>query len=123
MGANRIKKQKPLMVDGNPYLYWVRELDYDKDGAVPLRVVVRADFGARSFCTITGLTNRARWHDYPDTCEGTPVALTPHVVCNLIRHAHAEGWTPNVLRTNIELCIDNSFLVEFGRDVKRNSDA
>ncbi len=104
----RRTRPKPLIVDGEPYLYWIRELRYDSNGAVPLRVVVRADFGTRSFCTINGLSNREYWHDYPDWNPAACISLTPGVVCQLIRYTRTQGWEPTESRTNVVFSLDNS---------------
>lgn len=101
---------KRLEIDGNPYIYWVRALPYDETDAVPLRVVIRADFGNRSTCTFTGLKNRERWHDYPNWNQELTIAITPKVVCDLVHYAHGVGWEPLSDRANLTLVVDNAIL-------------
>lgn len=112
----RRERQKPVIVDGFPYLYWIREMPYDKLDAVPLRIVFRADFGHRSFCTITGLTNREYWHDFPIWNPDVTIAVTPRVVCNLIRYARTQGWDPVGTSANYSLATDNASLAFIRND-------
>jgi hypothetical protein len=112
----RRQRQKPVIVDGEPYLYWIRELPFDDADAVPLRVVLRADFGTRSFCTITGLTNREYWHDFPIWDPDVTISVTPKVVCNLIRFARTQGWNPVSTRTNFSIATDNASLSSIRED-------
>jgi hypothetical protein len=108
--STRKSNPKRLEINGIPYIYWVRELPYDDTGAVPLSVVIRADFGTRSTCTFTGLKNRERWHDYPNWNQELAIAVTPKVVCDLVHFAHGAGWDPSGVRANLTLEIENSLL-------------
>ena len=105
----RKSNPKQLNIDGNSYIYWVRELPYDDTDAVPLNVVIRADYGSRSTCTLIGIRNRERWHDYPNWNPESVIAITPKVIRDLIHYAHRAGWDPASNRANLTLEIDNSF--------------
>lgn len=121
--STRKTNPKRLVIQGNAYIYWVRQLPHDESGAVPLHVVVRADFGTRSTCTITGLHNRERWHDYPDWNHESVIAITPKVVCDLIHYAHNAGWNPSDVRTNLTFEVDNSFLSRSSAPESTDKDA
>lgn len=82
-------KQKRLVVDELPYIACVSENGHTEDGGVKLRVIVQADYGYESLCMIAGMVNRDYWLDFPDIDTENTFAITPRVICELIRHALA----------------------------------
>ena len=103
-------KQKHLVVDGNRYIACVSENGRVSDGGVKLRVIVRAQYGCESLCVISGMVNRDYWYDFPDIELEKTFAITPRVICELIRHALANGWSPIESKTQMLVEIDNDVL-------------
>ena len=100
-------KQKRLIVDGLPYYTCVSENGYTEDGGVKLRVIVKADYGYESLCIIAGMVNREYWLDFPNVDLENTFAITPRIICELIRYALANGWTPVESKTQTLIEIDN----------------
>lgn len=73
---------------------------------------MRAAFGEKALCVINGLINRSYWHDYPHVEEmrKRSIAITPRVVCEIIRWAHRSGWNPDADKSVLELQLDNQSL-------------
>ena len=103
-------KQKQLVVDDLPYIACVSENGRTTDGGVKLRVVVQADYGHESLCVISGMVNRDYWLDFPDNDMSKTFAITPRVICELIRHALAHGWAPTASKTQASAELDNDGL-------------
>jgi hypothetical protein len=83
------------------------------DDVVNLRVTIRADFGTRSFVTITGLHNFDYYDHYgywskEGFSETTDlIEITPRMLVALIRYAHDNGWEPETIRSNQHLELTN----------------
>ncbi len=120
----RVLRNKPLVVDGQRYL---ASVTVTYDDAVNLRVIFRADFGTRSFVTITGLHNFDYFHhyghwsneDYSETKD--MIEITPRMLALLIQYARNQGWSPEFDKSNRHLKLANgdakSLLAEYdGRD-------
>lgn len=103
-------KQRHLVVDELSYIACVSENGHTEDGGVKLRLVVQAEYGYESLCVIAGMVNRDYWLDFPDTDVGKTFAITPRVICELIRHALASGWSPTESKTQALIEIDNDQL-------------
>ncbi|QDU46031.1 hypothetical protein Mal52_45280 [Symmachiella dynata] len=105
-------KGKKYEVDGNSYTVAVTVKDIDSDNGVHLRITIRAEFGNRSFCSVTGLVNRSFWHDYPaiEEMRKRSISITPSVVCKIIRHVRKGMWQPDQESANRNYEIDNEVL-------------
>ena len=102
-------KGKSYNVAGNPYVVSIGVRDITDAGEVRISLTVRAEYGEKSFCKIRGLVNRSYWHDYPDVEEmrKQSIAITPAIVCKLIRQAHQSGWNPVESKSDFVMDIDN----------------
>ncbi len=99
-----------MTIDGRRFYYRVNELPFDESGAVPLQVGIRADFGTKSYCKVTGLTNREYWHDFPDWDPDAIIQITPRIFRKLILYGLSTGWDPASSHSNFTFAIDNSFV-------------
>lgn len=103
-------KQKRLVVDDLPYITCVSENGRTEDGGVKLRVIVQADYGLESLCVIAGMVNRDYWFDYPDIDIEKTFAIAPRVICELIRYALTNAWSPTESKTQASIKLDNDGL-------------
>ena len=53
---------------------------------------------------------RDYWFDFPDIDREKTFAITPRVICELIRHALASGWSPTETKTQALVELDNDGL-------------
>ena len=110
-------KKKKLGVDDLPYVACVSENGRTADDGVKLRVIVQAEYGRRSLCVISGMVNRDYWLDFPNNDMSNTFAITPRVICELIRHALANGWVPTESKTQASVKLDNDKLFAIMRSV------
>ena len=103
-------KQRRLVVDDLQYIACVSENGRTEDGGIKLRVVVQADYGHESLCVISGMVNRDYWMDFPNNDMEKTFAITPRVICELIRYALNNGWDPNKSKTQASVELDNGRL-------------
>ena len=103
-------KQRRLVVDDLQYIACVSENGRTEDGGIKLRVVAQADYGHESLCVISGMVNRDYWMDFPDNDMEKTFAITPRVICELIRYALNNGWDPNKSKTQASVELDNDRL-------------
>jgi hypothetical protein len=95
-----------LTVDHNQYVVKVSAERTDADGTVHVRVTLRAQYGTRSVCIVRGFENLDQWSYAwlkPDFVPIDVIAITPGVVCRLIKWAHQAGWNPAEVKSNVEL--------------------
>ena len=106
----RVIRRKLIVVDGQRYEASVTATYAD---VVKLRVTVRADFGTRSFVTISGLQNYDYFHHYGHwaqegyAAETDTIEITPRMLAALIRYAHDNGWSPESEKPNCNLTLTN----------------
>lgn len=110
-------KQRRLVVDKLPYIAFVSENGYTDDGGVRLRVIVQSEYGYESLCVIAGMVNRNYWLDFPNIDIEKTFAITPRIICELIRYALANGWSPTESKTQFLIEIDNDRLFAIMRRV------
>ena len=103
-------KQRRLVVDDLQYIACVSENGRTEDGGIKLRVVAQADYGHESLCVISGMVNRDYWMDFPNNDMEKTFAITPRVICELIRYALNNGWDPNKSKTQASVELDNDRL-------------
>lgn len=103
-------KRKRLIVDDMPYVACVSENGQTEDGGVRLRVIIEAEYGYKSLCVIAGMVNRDYWLDYPNIDTENTFSITPRIICELIRHALTNGWSPTVSKTQTTIKLDNDGL-------------
>ena len=103
-------KQRRLVVDDLPYIACVSENGRTEDGGVKLRVIVQAGYGHESLCVIAGMVNRDYWMDFPDNDLDKTFAITPRVICELIRYALNNGWAPTESKSQSQVKLDNDGL-------------
>lgn len=103
MRSKKVFRQKPFVVDNQRYETWLTAKYAD---AVELRLTVRADFGSHSICIFSGLQNFDYYHNYGHWEEIDSIAITPQMICALIRYARRSGWEPDTSKSNrqIDLC-------------------
>jgi hypothetical protein len=106
----RILRRKPFVVDGRSYEASVTATYTD---VVNLRITFRANFGNRSFCTITGLRNfdyyyhYGYWNDPKYSQLTDTIAVTPRMISLLVSFARENGWLPETEKSNHEIAISN----------------
>lgn len=111
-----MSRQKVIETDTGQYSAKVVSGKPDEHEAVALRVVIRAEYGTRSFCTIRGLENDTRLaHLVGNTSNLEPIEITPLTITRLIEAAHERGWNPSEDRTNFEMMIDNEEFLAIAR--------
>ncbi|MEM9940488.1 MAG: hypothetical protein AAF939_02785 [Planctomycetota bacterium] len=103
-------KRKRYIVDQLPYTACITEHGISEDGGIQLGVAIKADYGLRSLCLIRGTVNRSYWMDYPDFDPNKSFSITPRVVCDLIRFAIANVWSPATSKSQMEFRVDNQKL-------------
>ena len=108
-------KQRRLVVDELPYIACVSENGRSDDGGVKLRVIIQACYGYESLCVIWGMVNRDYWLDFPDFDIEKTFSITPRVICELVRHALENGWSPTESKTQVQIELDNEGLFEIMR--------
>ena len=105
-------KRKNYTVDGLKYTACINECGYTSDGAMKLNVAILAEYGKKSLCIVEGMANREYWADYPDFDAHQTFAITPRVICEIIRYAHRSGWSPQTDKSNKRIKLDNDGLRE-----------
>ena len=110
-------KQRRLVVDELPYIACVSENGYTNDGGIKLRVIVQAGYGHESLCVIAGMVNRDYWRDFPDYDPENTFSITPRVICELIRFALTNGWSPTESKTQTMVELDNDGLFAIMRKI------
>lgn len=100
----RLFRNKMLVVDGHPYEASLTALYED---VIHLRLTVRAGFGSRSFCTFNGLRNFDYYYNYGDWGDIDSIAVTPRLICVLIRYARSNGWEPASCKSNRVIALTN----------------
>jgi hypothetical protein len=106
----RVLQRKVFVVDGHRYEVSVTALYATH---LKLRVTIRADFGTRSYCTITGLHNVEYYYNYGYWDDATfseasdTISITPRLIASLIRWARNNGWSPEASKSNQQLEITN----------------
>ena len=110
-------KQRRLVVDELPYIACVSENGRTQDGGVKLRVIAQAEYGCESLCVISGMVNRDYWFDFPNIDLENTFAITPRVICELIRYSLNNGWSPTKSKTQALIEIDNDQLFAIMRQV------
>jgi len=110
-------KQKRLVVDELPYIACVSDNGRTEDGGLNLRVIIQADYGLESLCVIAGMVNRDYWYDFPDIDIEKTFAITPRVICELIRYALDNGWSPAESKTQASIVLDNDGLFAIMRRI------
>jgi hypothetical protein len=108
-------KRNRLMVDGKPYIACVSQNGYTSDNGVKLRVIIQAGYGLESLCIIEGMVNRDYWLDFPDIDVAKTFSITPRTMCDLVRHALANGWAPVACKSIMRIQLDNEGLFEIMR--------
>jgi hypothetical protein len=103
-------KRKHLCVDGLEYTACINECGYTVEDAVKLSVAIRAEYGTKSLCIVEGMTNRDFWHDYPNYDPNAAIAITPRVVCEIIRYSLRNGWQPMQNKATLRVQLDNEGL-------------
>ena len=103
-------KRGRFSVDGMPYIACVSSNGRTDDGGVRLRVIIAAEYGFKSLCIVSGMVNRDYWYDFPNIDRNKTYSITPRVVCEIIRYALGNGWSPSGSKTQTRLNLDNDGL-------------
>lgn len=100
----RVFRKKPFNVDNQRY---EASLTAKYADAIQLRLTIRADFGNHSFCTFSGLQNFDYYHNYGRWDDIDSIAITPRLICALIRYARRNGWEPEASKSNRQIDLTN----------------
>jgi hypothetical protein len=105
-------KLKHYVVDDLAYTACINENGTTADWGVKLSVAIKAEYGTRSLCVVNGMVNRGYWMDYPDFDPAKAFSITPRVVCELIRHALCDGWSPMANKSQHQVHLENEDLLK-----------
>lgn len=106
----RIVRRKPFVVDGRSYSVSISAVYND---VVELRVILGANFGTSSYCTIIGLRNLDYYHHYgywddsKFSASTDTISVTPRMISALVTFARENGWSPETEKSNRQLTITN----------------